>query len=168
MAFLCVFVLLILAAGAITLRPRNSGTSAPGADFDIFALAARYRPMLRLLDGSDFGLLNDSGDPKLVRRIRSQRRAIFRSYLRSLSRDHSKVCAQVRAFMASSETDRKDLGSALFKMETTFRLLMIGINLRLVLHSFGIGTVPAESLVNCLDKVRNHAENLSGTVHVSA
>lgn len=163
MAFLCVFVILLLAIGALTLRPRSSGTFAPGEDLDIFALSARYRPMLRLLDGSDFELLNDSGDPKLIRRIRSQRRAIFRGYLRSLGRDQRKLSAQIRSVMVAAETDRKDLASALFRMNTNFRLLMLAVNFRLVIHSAGIGTVPAERLMNCFEQLRGQAEILSGS-----
>jgi nitroreductase len=124
--------------------------------------------MLRLLDGSDFELLNEAGDPKLLRRIRSQRRTIFRGYLRSLGRDHARLCAQVRALIVASNTDREDLASALFRMEMTFQRLMLTVHVRLAVHALGIGSVTAAPLMQCFEQVRQHAESLSGTHAVAA
>ncbi len=168
MMIAALLIVLLFAFLAISLRPRNSvGPDASGEVLDALTLASRYRPMLRLLDGSDFDLLNDADDPKLMRRIRSQRRAIFRSYLRGLRRDHARLCAQVRNIIVNSATDRKDLASALYRKELTFQALMFSVNLRLMLHSAGLGSVTAAPLMNCFEQVRRQAEMLSGSSAVA-
>ena len=58
----------------------------------------RYRPMERLLNGEDFRFLasQSSFDKNLIRKMRAERRKIFRGYLACLSRDFSLVAASLR------------------------------------------------------------------------
>ncbi len=168
MAFVAFFVLVLFAAIALSLRPKTHGSPLRVENLDLEALSTRYRPMLRLLDGSDFELLNEAGDPAMVRRIRAQRRAIFRGYLTSLGRDHARLCARVRTLILESKTDREDLASALFRMELTFQRMMFGVHVRLALHTLGIGSVTAAPLMKCLEQVRQHAESLLSVEAVTA
>lgn len=160
-AFACCSVVSLFLVAVLTLRAKTSGAAMPRAGIDIFQLAARYRPMLRLLEGSDFELLSEAGDPKLMRKIRSQRRIIFRAYLRGLRRDHSMLCDQIRRVMVSADSDRKDLASALFRTEMAFTFLMTVIEFRLVLHAFGFGSVAAAALVDSFERVSQHAKLVS-------
>jgi hypothetical protein len=124
--------------------------------------------MLRLLDGTDFELLNAAGDPKLMRRMRTQRRAIFRGYLRSLRRDHAMLCDCVRALIVQSDSDQADLVSSLYRMETSFRFLVLGVNFRLALHALGANQVAVWGLMDCFEKLRSQAELLSSSCQAAA
>jgi len=169
-AFLCFVVFALIVAAAVKLAPRSSAGVAPPENLDIFALSARYRPMLRLLDGTDFELLDEAGDPKLLRRMRTQRRSIFRGYLKSLRRDHAKLCDCVRALIVQSETDQAELVSNLYRMEMSFRMLVFGINVRLALHALGANHVAVWGLMDCFEKLRSQAEflTLSGPINDAA
>lgn len=167
-AFLCFAIFALIVAAAVKLAPRSSGGTLQGENFDFLALSARYRPMLRLLDGTDFELLNDAGDPKLMRRMRSQRRAIFRGYLRSLRRDHAMLCDCVRALIVQADTDQAELVSNLYKMETSFRFLVLGVNVRLALHALGANHVAVWGLMDCFEKLRSQAELLSSSYSAAA
>lgn len=167
-AFLCLAIFALIVVTAVKLVPRGSASAVPVEKFDFFALSARYRPMLRLLDGTDFELLNDAGDPKLLRRMRSQRRAIFRGYLRSLRRDHAMLCDCVRALIVQSDTDQGELVSNLYRMETSFRFLVLGVNFRLALHALGANNVAVWGLMDCFEKLRSQAELLSSSCSVAA
>jgi hypothetical protein len=161
MGFVFGFALVLVALAAIALRPKASISSTSFEHFDIYALSARYRPMLRLLDGSDFQLLNHAGDPKLARRMRSQRRTIFRGYLRSLRRDHARLCAKVRELIIHSATDQRELAISLFRMEMNFQVLLFTVNCRLAMHAVGLGNVAVWNLMNAFEQVRSHAESLA-------
>src|ERR1700722_16959829 len=57
--------------------------------------ATRYRPMERLLADDDYRFLASQPgcDNKMLRRVRSERRRLFRGYLACLSRDFGRVSA---------------------------------------------------------------------------
>lgn len=147
----------------ISLRARSSFRPVGPVARDIFELSARYRPMLRLLDGADFDLITEAGDPRLMRKVRSARREIFRGYLRSLRRDHACLCHQIRTQILNASTDRQDLASTLFRVEWRFRLLMSVVETKLLLHSLGVGTVSAGRLVASLETISRKAELMSSS-----
>jgi hypothetical protein len=160
MVLIVICTVLVLAAAFGLLLRRNtpvvSGTT-PLAASDI---AERYRPMARLLDEHDFELLNSAGDRRLLSRLRSQRRVIFRGYLRCLRRDHAALCACLRSFMIDASDDRKDLAVALLKMEWTFRLLLVQVNARLAMHTAGVGTVDVTAILGSVDRVLQQLESM--------
>ncbi len=159
--FACCCVGLLCLAAVLTLRAKTSARPIPGPGTDLFELSARYRPMLRLLEGSDFHLLEEAGDPKLLRKMRDQRRQIFRSYMRGLRRDHSMLCDEIRRVIVNADSDRSDLASALFSFQYNFHLRMTVIEARLVLHSAGFGTVTAAPLVKAFERISNQARLLA-------
>jgi hypothetical protein len=85
---------------------------------------ARYRPMERLLSEEDYRFLASQPgfDKKMLRRIRSERRKVFRGYLACLSRDFSLVGAALRLMMMYSAQDRPDLAGILYKQQALFAL----------------------------------------------
>ena len=161
MILLCLIAFAVVVAAVLALQPRVKMSVVMPAEFNIYSLSARYRPMLRLLDGGDFDLLNDAGDPKLLRRMRSQRREIFRGYLRSLRRDHSLLCACVRELIVNAETDQRELVTRLFNLELAFNSYMFAIKAQLLLHSLGFGSVRVSSLIESFEQVRQQAELLA-------
>ena len=103
----------------------------------------RYRPMERLLSEEDYRFLASQVgfDKKMLRKIRSERRKVFRGYLAGLSRDFSLVGAALRLMMMYSAQDRPDLAGILYKQQALFAFGMLGVQWRLVLHACGLGTV---------------------------
>lgn len=156
--FVAGFLILVLIAAFVSLRPRSTNTALCMESFDIFALAARYRPMMRLLDGSDFEIVNSIGDPRLTRRVKRQRRAIFRGYLRCLSRDHARLCAHIRAAALESPVDCSPLLLEVYRAEMRFRMTMAAVNFRLVLHAVGLPNVAASGLMYSFEVLRQRAE----------
>jgi len=117
---------------------------------------ARYRPMERLLSEDDYRFLagQPGFDGRMLRRIRSERRRVFRGYLACLSRDFSLVGAALRLMMMHSTQDRPDLAGILYKQQALFAFGMLAIQGRLVLHACGLGTVDVRGLVRAMESMR--------------
>src|ERR1035438_6124361 len=71
---------------------------------------ARYRPMLRLLDATDFQFLRAQKGftPEMERRLRRQRVQTFRGYLGLLVADFDRIVAALRVILAQSANDRSE------------------------------------------------------------
>lgn len=108
----------------------------------------RYRPMLRLLDDSDFQFLcrQPGFDSKMGARLRRQRCHIFGSYLTSLSGDFRQMCRVLRILMVHSADDRPDLASLLVRKQVMFGLYMLRARWRLLLYQWGAGCVDIDRL----------------------
>lgn len=118
-----------------------------------------YRPMLRLLSEEDIEAA--AAAPQLMRKLRAQRRQIFRAYLRCLSKDYSRLMGGVRWVMVNSNIDRPDLAGLLSRQSRTFALAMCRIEWKLALHAMGVRSVTPDvsGLVSAI-------ENLTGIVNV--
>jgi hypothetical protein len=127
----------------------------------------KYRPMLRLLSEDDYEFLStQSGyDPKIARKLRTERRRIFRSYLSNLVRDFHRLHLAARVALVYSAEDRPDLASKLLKQRLLFSFAVCSVETRLFLHSAGIGTVDVHGLLGTLDGI--HAE-ISGFLPATA
>jgi hypothetical protein len=112
----------------------------------------RYKPMLRLLSDDDLGFA--AASPKLRSKVRSQRREVFRGYLRCLTKDYTRLLSGVRGMMVESGEDRPDLAKALARNRVLFALALCRIELHLQLHALGIGKVDVSGLVEALDSLR--------------
>jgi hypothetical protein len=117
---------------------------------------ARYRPMERLLSEEDYRFLASQPgfDSRMLRRIRSERRRVFRGYLACLSRDFSLVGAALRLMMMYSTQDRSDLAGILYKQQALFVFGMLSVQWRLMLHACGLGTVDVSGLVGAMESMR--------------
>ena len=145
----------------IFLRRQGVKPSSPADVIDPALLAVRYRPMSRLLNGSDFETLNANGHRSVLRRMRAQRRRIFRGYLRCLRRDHAMLCSRIRSLMVEAHTDRPDMALALFRMEALFQLLVFGASLKLVMHAVGVDEINVSGLLGSFEQVRRQFEMLA-------
>lgn len=118
----------------------------------------RYRPMMRLL--SDEDLKFAEVNPVLRKKVRAQRREMFRGYLRCLAKDYARVLLGLRHVMVESGVDRPDLAKALAKNRMMFTLMLCRIELSLQLHAIGIGKVDVSGLVGALDALRGAASSM--------
>jgi hypothetical protein len=130
---------------------------------------ARYRPMLRLLADDDYEFLTAMGsDPSVVRRLRGERRRIFRLYLKNLIRDFSRLHRAARILVLESEVERSDVAARLVRIRFDFFLAVFAVRCRLVLHAAGIGTVDVRGLITALECIRADFRTLAPAAQPSA
>lgn len=124
---------------------------------------ARYRPMLRLLDEADYKFLASQPgySKKYIDRLRAERRAIFRAYLRNLVRDFHRLHMAARMVLVYAPQDRPDLAMTLMRQRFLFTFAIMSIECRLLLHTLGIGTVDVRNLLQALDNMRINVGDLS-------
>ena len=71
-----------------------------------------YRPFHRLLDPADFDFLRKRGIAESrIRKLRTERRKIYRSCLRSLAQDFNQIHRMLSLVMIHSSVDRSDLAA---------------------------------------------------------
>jgi hypothetical protein len=154
-AFVC---LVVGAALAFLFRRLIAGPKSLPVSVDWIndLSVSRYRPMERLLSQEDYRFLASQPgiDKRMLRRIRSERRRLFRGYLACLSRDFSLVGAALRLMMMYSAQDRPDLAGILYKQQALFALGMLAVQWHLVLHACGLGTVDVRGLVGAMESMR--------------
>ncbi len=139
----------------LLLRSILSWKGAPGGpvgDLDDFS-AARYQPMERLLAEGDYSYLAAQRglNPKVAKKLRSDRRRIFRTYLRDLRRDFFRVHSLLSELMLHSTEDRPDLAVALVRHKWGFTMAIARVEVRLIVHQFGLGSVEVPELLRALD-----------------
>ena len=117
---------------------------------------ARYKPMERLLLKDDYAFLaaQPGYDPSILRRLRAERRKIFRHYFRCLKKDFHRLENTVRLYMVHASDDRPELAKALFRQRLVFSFAVMVIECHLLLHGFGLGTVDIRGVVGSLEAMR--------------
>lgn len=123
----------------------------------------RYRPMERLFSEDDgrFLAAQPGCSPRLLQRLRADRRRIFRRYLRCLSHDFNRLHTAARFLLLDSPEDRPDLVMALFRQRLMFRYALLTIHGRLALQSLGLGSVDPRRLVSALEVMGNQFRELA-------
>jgi hypothetical protein len=161
MITMAAFFVVALAMVVLVLQKIQTDNSVPADLLTQDCLAARYRPMLRLLDESDCGFIS-TGFPgsSTVRRFRAERRSLFRVYLRNLGADHARIVGAIRDLIVRSQMDRPDLAKALYRCQLMFALAMISVEFKLQLHALGIGTVDVRSLVSAVEGLQLQLQDM--------
>ncbi len=159
MPIVLALILVVIGAFAYLFRELFSRTTVLTFDplwLEEFSVS-KYRPMMRLLSEDDYAFLADQSgfDKKISSRLRSERRRIFRAYLRSLVRDFNRLyfCAKLMASHASE--DRSDVLVKLVRQKFTFSFAVAAVEARLLLHTLGFGVVDVRNLINALDQTRS-------------
>ena len=170
---LALLVLALIGAGILVLVRRLAGpatVSQLDAEWIANFSVARYRPMLRLLDEADYRfLMSQPGySKKFVRRLRNERRAIFRAYLRNLVRDFHKLHMAARMMLVYAPQDRPELAITLMRQRMLFSVAILAIECRLLLHSVGLGTVDVRALLNALDAMRANVGDFAAAPQAAA
>ena len=129
--------------------------------FDNFSVS-RYKPMERLLEERDFEYLESCAGytRRMGRKMRADRRKLFRSYAHSLDRDFTRVCTAIKLLMIHSHVDRPDLFALLFRTRASFLMGLLSVEVRLGLHACGLGTVDVRGIVDSLDTMRVQLRDL--------
>ncbi|MEO8593746.1 MAG: hypothetical protein ABI759_10510 [Candidatus Solibacter sp.] len=116
----------------------------------------RYRPMMRLLDASDFLYLRQQKGftPEMGRRLRKQRAAAFEGYLRLLQVDFKRVATALDLILAQSGHDRPELASVLLHRRFVFACRVVEAQVRLTLFRFGWDGLDGAELIRMFDGMR--------------
>ena len=130
------------------LRPAGADVDF-GQWLDDFSVE-RYRPMERLLTPEDDEFLRSQPghSPALSARLRSERRRLFRRYLRSLRRDFARLHRVARLIVLYSPVDRPDLAEALWRIRVSFLMAVVAVEWRLMLHVVGARGVDVRTLLD--------------------
>ena len=172
--FCCLTVCLIVAA---CWRLRKTLTPAV-ASSEIFLVEESglnriqfYRPMERLLAADDFQFLSQQPgfNSQVLRRMRADRRRIFRQYLGSLSVDFSDLTNRLRTIMVESPHSREDLAATILTARVLFTATLVVIEGRLLLHACGLYQIriSALNLVAGLTQMQRELEQFTLTPAMS-
>jgi hypothetical protein len=118
--------------------------------------AERYRPMLHLLDDTDFQFLRSQKGftPAMATRLRRQRAGIFRGYLGMLEADFGRISMALKLILAQSECDRPELASLVLQQQIRFAGGIVCAHCRLILFGWGVTGVDVAGLVQLFDSMR--------------
>ena len=130
----------------------------------------RFRPMERLFSEEDYRFLaaQPGYSPRISKRLRAERRRIFRHYLRCLSRDFQRLHTAARFLLLHSPVDRPDLVTALFRQRLVFQYAMLAMHWRLTLQVLGLGSVDVRGLVAALEGMGDQFRQLAAATQRSA
>ncbi len=154
---LLVFGVLVLAAGvaaAIWWLGSAGVRTLPEADWLRTFSVVKYRPMLRMLSEDDYRWLASQGlDPASIRRLRSERRKIFGTYLSNLIRDFHRLHLAARMLLLASQEDRPEMAARLVSVKVQFHKAVLRVRFQLLLHDLGFRNVDVSALVNGIEAV---------------
>lgn len=131
---------------------------------------ASYRPMLRLLAEDDYEYFaSQKGvSAKAVEELRQERRRVFKLYLRNLVKDFHRLHLAARMTLIYSSEDRPELAQTLLRQRAIFTWAVLMVEVRLVLHAFGLGAVDVGQLLGALEDMRTNIGSLAATPQTAA
>jgi hypothetical protein len=131
---------------------RYRSFDANDAARESFSLA-RYEPMKRLLSEEDFEFLKSKPGigPAMVRRLRAQRRRVFRAYLCELASDFNRLHRDARLMVATAPEEYSDLVGVLMSLQTRFWSALVGAEILLAAHALGLGRIDVSGLLAPLE-----------------
>ena len=156
-SIITLFSVLIILRLRTYARPGDAGPEASS-----FSMA-RYQPMARLLAEDDFAFLaaQPGFKPEIGRKLRSERRRIFRLYLRSIAQDFRRLHAEAREMVAASGAEHAGLVGLLMKQQLKFWQAMTAIELRLAVEWTGLSKIDARGLIEAVEAMRIDLARLS-------
>jgi hypothetical protein len=128
-----------------------------------------YRPLERLLDPSDLQFIRACGglNEKRIRKLRAERRAIFRGYLRSLVRDYRGTELALHRALVHSPQDRPELASTLLRQKVAFYRYWVAVECKLVLHACGFDNAGRVDVMENLHELMGQLRQMSVAYEVS-
>jgi hypothetical protein len=153
-----VAAILAVALGVLFRRmaSRYNASSSPAEWLTDFSVAA-YAPMERLLDERDFAFIAAQAGyaPGIVRRLRAERKEIFKGYLRRLVRDFNQLHAIAKLMIVYGDEDRLDFARSVWRRQITFYVAVSMLRCRLALYPMITGSWDVGNLVGALENMRD-------------
>jgi hypothetical protein len=158
--------LVVLALGTaafLLLRTFFSGNHTLEDAAGVMDLCWRdYRPLDRLLDPADFEFLRSRGASEVkIRKLRAERRRIYRRCLRSLAHDFNQVHRSVNMVLIQSREDRPQLAAILATQKLTFYRNLVRAEFRLMLNACGLERMPVIDLLKPLEVLQTQLRQLA-------
>lgn len=163
-----IVVITIGAGFALLLRKlaaRPATAESPSEWLETFC-ADSYAPMMRLLDESDFAFLASQPgyQASIERRLRAERKAVFRGYLWRLVRDFNQLVSIAKLMVVFSEEDRTEFAKSLWRQQVTFYFAVCALELRLAFYPMVLGTWDIQGPLGTLGRL--HRELLTAAAPV--
>jgi hypothetical protein len=129
---------------------------------DTFSLE-RYAPMERLLDEGDFAFLASQPGyrEEIGKRLRAERRKVFRGYLRSLVRDFNQLMRIGRMMVVYSTQDQQEFAHDLLHQQVKFYARVGALELQLALYPLGWRGLDVRGLLAALGTMRARVQSLT-------
>jgi len=158
----------ILAGGCFALIWKLlAATTVQGVDPDWLRnySVSSYRPMERLLDERDVAFLQSHPgyEANMEKKLRADRRRVFRMYLRNLGRDFNRLHHALRLLALHSPQDNPELAKTLIRQKFVFFAGYLAARVKLELYAAGIGSVDVRGLVSTLDTMHTELHGLLST-----
>jgi hypothetical protein len=123
--------------------------------------------MLRLLSEEDLAPLGVNRG--LLRKLRSQRIAIFRGYVKCFSRDYADLLSAISVAALHSSTDRPDLAWLVLQNRVSFAAALCRLDAMVCLYRFGFCGVDVSGVVRAMESLRTlTAVSVSGPAALPA
>jgi hypothetical protein len=130
--------------------------------FDRADFSWKDYPLRRLLDPADFDHLRSRGVSETrIRKLRTERRKLFRLCLRSLARDFNTVEHMLKLVMLQSREDHPDLAGKLAALRIRFYRNLATAEGSLLLHACGCDRMPAIDLLQPLEMMQAQLRQLA-------
>jgi hypothetical protein len=165
MLLIAIAIVLLLAcfAGLFwRLASRFDAQQCTAGWLDCFSLES-YAPMERLLEDGDLAFLASQPGyrPEIGRRLMSERRKIFRAYLRLLVRDFNQLMGIGKLMVVYSNRDQAEFARGLRRQQVRFYGQVCALQLQLALYPLGWTSVDAHDLLAALGAMRTKVQQLS-------
>lgn len=133
-------------------RKNREGTSDTASSLSF----ARYQVMERLLSPEDAQFLSTqrSFDARARARWKRDSLRIFRLYLGELTRDFLALHAHARHLVVESHSESPEFASTLVRQRVAFWRARMALEGRLLLFTFGIGSVAVAPLLEMIEAMR--------------
>jgi hypothetical protein len=168
MPLIAIAIVLLLACFAVLfwrLASRFDAQQCTAEWLDGFSLK-RYAPMERLLDRSDLTFLaSQPGYRKEIGlRLMSERRKIFRAYLRLLVRDFNQLIGIGKLMVVYSNQDQQEFARSLGRQQVKFYARVCALQIELALYPFGWTAADPHGLLAALGAMRTEVQQLTSGV----
>lgn len=123
----------------------------------------KYAPMERLLRESDYAFLaaQRGFNPAISRRLASQRRRIFRDYLRQLRTDFHRLVTLANVMIVHSQDDQTELAAQVWQQRTAFYRLVLAVEFQLALAPLGFQVQGVQELLGSLRGMYSQVHSLT-------
>lgn len=167
MLFVAIVVtILIVSFGGLfwRLASRFDAQDCTAEWLDSFSVDS-YAPMERLLAKADLAFLASQPGyrPEIGKRLMSERREIFRTYLRLLVRDFNQLIGIGKLMVVYSHQDQQEFDRSLRRQQVRFYTRVCTLQVQLALYPLGWTTVDARGVLAAMGALRENVQQLASS-----
>jgi hypothetical protein len=153
---------------AILFRQMASrfNASVPVEEWLMNFSADSYAPMERLLDERDFIFLAEQPgyDRRIARQLRSERKEVFKGYLRRLVCDFNQLLRIAKFMIVYGSSDQGEFAKSLWRQQLTFYCAVYILRCRLAMYPLITGAWDVGRLIGAVQVMRSELRHLAPPV----